>query len=412
MEGSFKKTMNSIKRNASKLSINKSRICINPGKIKKKKKYNQKSKQRFKMMTQDFHYENFIWILKLYFFMHGLSLNIIKRKCTFPLVVLIILAVFYEIASWFYCYLLITSHASREPRSVTKTVFYLLLFLTDLIQRFCLFQKDQNIINLLKKAVKIQNQSFRNNSTNLKCLLLNLIILIFIIDALKLISFFLVAHEISLQKTLLTDKKFFKDDAYKSVASLYISAFCLNWKDTSSCFTVYFMSICFLIKNILRKIKECAIKFNENNINASISLFNNVVQITKEFNDIFQILFLSTFAATLGSIFYSVFSMIENGSIGHLLFKIINLLLPFSSFMIICLSTSSLLTFGKSTRSVLQKLRNVSKRNRKKYISRIDDYTVGFTIFDSITIDKSFILSSFGVVLTYGVMIATFNQVH
>lgn len=373
----------------------------------KRKQILLKSMQIKRRTIEIFYNENFICILKFYFLIHGINLNTNNRKCNYTRLISIILAVFYEINAWVYFYFTATIHDLTQSKDVTKLMCYVFFFLIDLRQRFYLFKKNKTFLKLLTKIIEIHSETSIIIARNIKS---SLLIFIFCVESIKLLTYCVFAYLSISEESDLSIKKLFNTNSNFFITFICINIFLLHWKNTYPCVTIQHNRICFLIKSLLHGIEESAMRFNED-ISKCISLFNYTLEITKELNDLFQTLFITTIIITLGLVFQSVFNLIGCNDIWYILLETLYLVLPMSCFITMCLSSSSLSSSVKSTNNLLLKLRNVHRKDKRKYVPKINEDFFGFTIFDSIIIDKSFILSSFGTLLTYGVMIATFNQV-
>lgn len=386
--------MEDKKRNSSNIFSKRKQILLKSMQIKRK-------------TMEIFYNENFINILKFYFLIHGINFNANNKNYSSTKLVSIILAIFYEINAWIYFYFTVTIHDLTQSKDITKLMCYIFFFLIDLRQRFYMFKKNKTFIKLLTKIIEIQSVNSVINARNIKS---SLLIFIICVEVIKLLTYCVFAYLSISEESDLNIKKLFNTNSNSFLTFICINIFFLHWKNTYPCVTIQFNRTCFLIKSLLHGIEGSAFHFDED-INKCISLFNHTLAITKELNDFFQTIFITSFIITLGLVFQSAFNLIGCNDILYIILETLYLILPLLCFIIICLSSSSLSSSVKNTKNLLLKLRNLPRKDKRKHVPKIMEDFDGFTIFDSITIDKSFILSSFGTLLTYGVMIATFNQV-
>lgn len=236
-----------------------------------------------------------------------------------------------------------------------------------------------------------------------------LFIFIFISDALRFASFICAFIFIS-NDPLFHKIKLFNSNITYPIICIQITFFCVMWRKTAPCAAIYLYSICYILKSTLNRIHELG-TYNYPRINLLIMSYNKIADVAKKLNDILQFMLISTLAISLISLFHEAFNLTIEDRFVYIIYRISKFLLSNFTFIGTCLSPSFVLTSSKNTRKVLQKLKNGQRRSKnRQYNLDIDDDYLGFVIFDSIAIDKSFILSSFGVLLTYGVMIGTFNQ--
>lgn len=347
-------------------------------------------------------------LLKIYFLIHGIGLDIKSKKTSQARkIISIFLGVFIETNSWLYFFIAYFKDDFSNSRNKTRMISNLTFHSLDLMQRIWFFNTDRKLMNLVNKIIKIYSQMPNNDIKKLKIFLL---VFIFISDALRFAAFICVSIFIS-NDPLFHKIKIFNTNITYPVICIQVTYFCVIWRKTAPCAAIYLYSLCYFLKSILNRIHQLG-THDYLRVNLLIMPYNKTVDVTKELNDTLQFMLFSTLAISLGSVFYEGFNLMtaENAFL-YLFARIFRLLLSFFTFVGTCLSASFVIIVGKNTRRVLQKLKNVQiKTEKKQYDLYVDDDFLGFVIFDSIVIDKNFILSSFGVLLTYGVMIATFNQ--
>lgn len=382
------------------------KVHLNPfGKLKYKKRLFKRYATTKIKTSEDLYEGRSICILKMYCLIHGVVLNTKSRKHFSTKIFALLLAFFYEVNSWLYFHIAYLRDDMTQSRNIVRMACNFLFYLLDLMKRYYLYNRDRNLINLVKKTLNLCSQMPSNNMNKLS---LRLLLFIFTYDALRInIELF---YYIFILSNMQFDKLKISNSVNYPKISIYLTFFCISWKTANSCVAAYFYTICFILKSCLIGITKLSNQYGSQ-IGAFILLYNEITEITKEFNDMLQVIFFSTFVNNLGSLFYDAFNMIGNDNISDVFYRALNLVLPLMCFLTICLSASSLSNVGKNAKNILMKLRNVRrKEDIKTRFPKISDEYLGFTIFDSIVIDKSFIMSSFANLLSYSVMIATFNQ--
>lgn len=352
-------------------------------------------------MDQCFH------LLKIHFLFHGISLDIdSKNSCYSRKAISKFLVVFLEINSWLYFFITYLKGDFSNSPNKTRIISNLIFDSLDTVHRIWLCRSDRNLVNLVNEIIEVYSQMPNTDIKKFKKLLF---IFIFISDTLRFAAFICVSIFMSNDPQFHKIKIFNTNITYP-VICLQITYFCVIWKKTAPCAAIYLYSLCYFLKTTLNRIRELG-THNYIRVNALIVSYNKIVDIITELNGILQFTLISTLAISLGSVFYEAFNLMTEERIVYLISRIFRLLISIFTLTGTCLSCSFVLIAGKNTRKVLQKLKTRQRKTINfQYNLDIDDDFLGFVIFDSIVIDKSFILSSFGVLLTYGVMIVTFNQ--
>lgn len=339
-------------------------------------------------------------ILQTMFLMHGINFSIGKKTR----VVSILLSVFYETNAWLYFYITYLTDDMSKTRNQTRMIINFIFHTLEFAQRLYLFKVDRKLIKLMSRFLKLYFEIDTTYTT--RNLSLILIAATFINTVLKILIYACMC-QIIVNDPSFNNLKILNTEITYPMISVYITYFCVVWKTTTPCIAVYFYGMCCLLKSTFKKTQKLTLQYGYAT-EPCISIYNKTLKVTTELNDIFQLLFYITFTISLGSIFYGAFNIMGNKNIINITYRFFSLSLYLITFLTICLSSSSLLDSSKNTKRVFFNVGNTIRM--KKYITEVDDEFLGFKILDSVIIDKSFILSSFGALLTYGVMIATFNQ--
>lgn len=94
-----------------------------------------------------------------------------------------------------------------------------------------------------------------------------------------------------------------------------------------------------------------------------------------------------------------------------LLYRILNIIVCFIRFLVICIFASCTSKAGSELKRSIYDV-EVQNNDRWKYfrlINKINDKFVEFKLLDSLVLDKNLILAAVRSLVTYGIIIATFN---
>lgn len=339
-------------------------------------------------------------ILQTMFLLHGINFSIGKKIR----VVSILLSVFYETNAWLYFYITYLTDDMSKTRNQTRMIINFIFHTLEFAQRLYLFKVDRKLVKLISRFLKLYFEIGTTYSA--RKLNFTLSAVTFINTMLKILIYACM-YQIIVDDPSFNNLKILNTEINYPMISVYITYFCVVWKTTTPCIAVYFYVMCSLLKSTFKITQKLALQYGHAT-EPCISIYDKTLKVATELNDIFQLLFYLTFTISLGSVFYGAFNIMGNKNIINLTYRLFSLSLYLITFLTICLSASSVLNSSKNTKRVFFNLGNT--KIMKKYPTEVYDEFLGFKILDSVIIDKSFILSSFGALLTYGVMIATFNQ--
>lgn len=142
--------------------------------------------------------------------------------------------------------------------------------------------------------------------------------------------------------------------------------------------------------------------------------YDSISQTVVKMNSVLRILLLLICCHILFNCFYSIYiSLYDTNSFSDKLFQtFIVLTWNFAVFCLLCTSASNISENYGVMRSNFHELLMKKKRfeNLSLALKLCEDDIIGFTILDSICINKSLIVKGFGTMLTYGIMVATLGR--
>lgn len=183
---------------------------------------------------------------------------------------------------------------------------------------------------------------------------------------------------------------------------------CSFWKNIGQCATLYFTFVCLVLKGAFSGLGEitCGDVTERNHL---VNTYNELVDVAKSVNETFHPAILATLVECLIQVFNQSFNLyfMRSVSLVHSAYKFLQAIYCYIRFMLICASASS------ATGAALNAKYRIHKFSGAKWVRavpKLSKYYPAFTLLDSIIIDRSLVLTASGILLTYGVMIATFSE--
>lgn len=335
-------------------------------------------------------------ILDIFFCVHGLGMftKYTKFKSLFPTVLALCLAILYEVNAVLFIITSLTRHDISENKSTTALIVLIFQLCLKYFQRCCLYIQRKTLASNMQKLAGLYSRVANKKSKMLKFISTVAVFELFIICIFPLAA---ITHYI-IQKRL----------SYSFLYSVwyYIVLFCVVFKAISACVALYFCFVCFLLKDVFIGIEQSTVL---RGLNPWMATYTEAIDIAKAVNKYFSSMLMICCTELLCTIFYESFSIffLVKPITYDTLQRFIHVLLDFSVFIMICLSASAVKNCAKDAAEKFACYDFCARRNG--FNSGVISEFQGFTLLDSIIIDKSLILSALATLLTYGVMIAMFN---
>lgn len=176
---------------------------------------------------------------------------------------------------------------------------------------------------------------------------------------------------------------------------------------------VYFISSLFVasLKKFTNTLSRETLERNPKRI---LLKYDGITQTVVKMNSILRILLLLMCCHILFNCFYSIYiSLYDVNSFSDKLFQTFFVMTwNFAVLSMLCTSASSISEHYEVMRSDFHELLMKKKHfeNLSFALKLCEDDIIGFTILDSICINKSLIFKAFGTMLTYGIMVATLGR--
>lgn len=193
----------------------------------------------------------------------------------------------------------------------------------------------------------------------------------------------------------------------------YISLVMDVWAKPTPFIIIYFCCFCFAFKKIILGLKEKFSKMDFMKFDNMDQAYNDILTLNSKFNKIFHNMLLVVFVILSGRLFCSTYYLvfIKPFMTSHIIYALLNIFNYFSRLILICTFASSVSKAASEFRNFMHDI-PVKERESWKYlrlIIKMNENFVGFKLLDSVILDKSLIVVTTGSLITYGIMIATFN---
>ena len=296
-----------------------------------------------------------------------------------------------------------------------ESIFLLILPMIDWLLRILLYRKRKVFMFI---AQKVFNKYCITFSHKVQKFCVALILIFMSNDVLDIIMYFY-------QSVVETGKLFgsHKNNYYfgmlrptLSTIVYYLIMFVLYWTSMMSFVPIYFCSLCFALKNILRESRRKLVHEKNITLQHLFETYNETADLISYINHNIHSVLLSTFTVLLGSVFYYAYLIIfaESELASRQLHCYIYLVTYFTMFALMCLFASAVTNAAADfedailNQPIIRKNRDTDFRD-VQFLLKIKGRFVGFMLLDSLVINKGLILAATGSLLTYGLMIATFN---
>lgn len=191
-----------------------------------------------------------------------------------------------------------------------------------------------------------------------------------------------------------------------------LTMFIMNWNSMFGIIPVYFSCYCFILTDILVKVKRNISNRMCYEFDSFTLIYNEITNLISLVNKTFHVLLTISFCELLLWIFYEFYLLIFTKIFSQvgIIYRFMFLISCMLRFAIACICASGVTKAAEELKNILYKLpQNVPLCKSFPFLLSVHDKFVGFKLLDTFTIGKSLILSSAGSLVTYGIMIATFH---
>lgn len=198
-----------------------------------------------------------------------------------------------------------------------------------------------------------------------------------------------------------------------STPLFYLSVFLQIWGFANPFIPIYFCFICSVFMQIIHGFKNKLQKVKDTDYNSLDQICTKVLKLTSDINAVFHDILLVEFIILLGSVLKNTYSILLEESLMEfvLVERISNTVVYFIRFVMICVFASTASKAGLELKNSI--LSYVAKSHERwkslLLVIKINESFVEFKLLDSLVLDKNLVLAAVGSIVTYGIIIATFN---
>lgn len=350
-------------------------------------------------------------LLTMYLSLHGLAYPVkFNWKCR-NLVLFTVSTTFIiinEINIVYYIFERITS-SQNERKDVVFTALLSLEFFLRIL--FFLTRKKLSYLNhrIRKAYSNVNSQTILKHRTILIfVLLINDIYILFII-----LAWFSTLKPPQIFCYLGDNYTYGYIKAPESTLLYYVSVSLRMWSYVSPFIVIYFCCFCSALKQTINGLIQKFQKGEYMDITYLDRICTEISNLISDISEGLHDILLLVFIILLGNVFYHTYSIFVEKSMTEfmLFYRILNIIICFFRFVAICTFSSSVSKAGSELKRIIYNLK-FKINDRWMYfrlIAKINDKFVEFKLLDNIKLDKSLILASVGTMVTYGIIIATFN---
>lgn len=280
-------------------------------------------------------------------------------------------------------------------------------FLFEMLLRIFLYVKRNEFNKINKRLAAIYIKTSRGTELRLK---LKLSLTLLISDLTTIVVLILYCYDMNIQDYIGdTGNEYFCSfiPARHFTKFLYFSQFILHWSLMTTIVPIYFCCYCYVLKEALEEMKR-RLRYNRHHsIERVYPAYDEILNLIPVINKTFHVMLPTTFGVLLGWVFYESYRLafMEMNSARETAFRVLFLIASLFRFTAMCLHGSTVIKIASEVKDIIFNLPS----EVTTFILKIRSKFVGFTLFDSLVINKGLILTSLGNLVTYGIIIATFS---
>lgn len=355
---------------------------------------------------------NILYVISIYLWIHGIGFTGSYRrnfKNSVKLLLSLFLLFIFESNRLF-----IISHGLilivyGDEKINKEFIFVYILTTVEWFLRISLFTKRKVLMFIVKRVFDKYSNIISQKTNKFK---LVLIFVLLALDACTLLLYLYFSY--CFIKTGILDDSVETELYHKffgpSISTLmhYIREFVLHWSSMMLFVPLYFCSLGFVLKNILIESKKKLIREKIISYQSLFESYAEISQLISYVNEKMQSLLLSTMFVLLGNIFFCAYVVVFTKY--ALAYNYVCIILYCTMFIMMCLFASGVTNAAVDLADTILSQPIIQYGEKGvQFLQKVKTGFIGFKLLDSLIIDKNLILSATGSLLTYGLMIATFN---
>lgn len=361
--------------------------------------------------------DNIIYVISIYLWVHGIGFtgrcrrnfkNSVQLLLSFSLIFIFESNRLFTIS---YDLILIVYGDGKIDKDF---IFVYILTTVEWFLRFSLFAKRNVLMLMMKRVFDLYSNIISQNTKKFKLVLIFVLLSMDACTLLQYVCFCYCYIKLGILKDSVETelyKIFWGFSISTSAIINYIKEFLLHWSSMMIFVPFYFCSLCFALKNILIESKKKLIREKDISYQSLFEIHDEISQLISYVNGNMQFLLLSTMFVLLGNIFYCAYAvMFTKNALSCPSYHYACITLYCTVFIAMCLFASSVTNAAVDLENMILARPIIHYGDRGvQFLQKVKGGFIGFKLLDSLIIDKNLILSATGSLLTYGLMIATFN---
>lgn len=298
----------------------------------------------------------------------------------------------------------------------TENILTMLMIL-DYFLKIMLYTKRNKLNHLIRSLIKLYIELVSQNSLKYLIKLIFLLALNDIFTISQIMILFLTTKPSDARSYHYKNFTYGYFCEQTSIILFFSSSTMDLWTISTPAVTMYFCCSCFilkvLVKDIQKNIRKDIRKYSDGKFEIFEDICIKILDLKYEINESFHDFLLAIIVILVGVAFYHLYSILTTNVLNKLIttYHALIVIAVFSRFLIICVLASST---SKALAELKKYIHSLSVHDNNKWefvrlVLKIDAYSVEFKILDGLVVDKNLILTTVGGIVTYGIIIATFN---
>lgn len=358
---------------------------------------------------------NNYWPINISLWMHGVGYTNKLRlsgRSSFTIIFSFVLSLICDLTMLLYLRFIISRMNVVKSSSIKRNSIRLFLVVFNLIIRFWMYTHRQKCSILVNRTAKVYNRIAPNMKLYLKRKVFLLIVVSDLISG--LITVLNVLEFQNHKNPNKTVRRFVNGYIEQPASSslYYFSLFMNFWSCIIPQIAVFFYLVCTTLKESFDEYVKLMRNSLPNDYDKLLKLHNEITDCISCANKLIHMPLLLTFIYSLTTTFYTafyiVFFNVKNSY--EMMRRISSMIWIDLCLILVCHSASIVSKSSLIVRDMVHSLPVTGENDSTRLCLVLkNENFAGFTFLDTIVINNRLLLEAFGLMLTYGMMIATFD---
>lgn len=335
-------------------------------------------------------FKNNLIAFDIHFWMHfvGFALEK-KRKNIFKIIASVVLAFTADIINFCYAAKRLRFEYNAKKNIEKEFIIVTIVFLLEFYLRFLAYKNRTKFKEVNRRLISVYNKISESNILKLKWkIMANL----FLNDFISIVP---VIYSISVSNF-----------SFASSNTLYISLRLLyNWNVMTVIIPAHFGCYCFILSKILGDVKKQLVQKDNKIPHHFYSIYDEINDLVVFMNEQLHSMLLISFTLLFVWMFFHVYVVIFSQVYVEKEIRVLMSLVLFFRVILMCSLSSSVTKSSTEVKDLVFRI----PCKVTPFILNIQNKVCTFTLLDSIVIGKSLVVTFIGSLLTYGMLIITFN---